>query len=149
MADIRFYRLTTRGVDDALPEILQKGLGAGHCIWVCVADAVEAERMAGHLWSYRAETFLPHGTKKDGHAADQPIWVGDVAGGNANTSPMVVALHGAVVETLDGVTLLCDMFDGRNEDHVAAARKRFKQYKDDGHTMTFWQQSEKGWEKIA
>jgi DNA polymerase-3 subunit chi len=39
------------------------------------------------------------------------------------------------------------MFDGNDEAALAAARARWKAAKEAGHTLTYWQQTEKGWEK--
>jgi DNA polymerase-3 subunit chi len=41
---------------------------------------------------------------------------------------------------------ICDIFDGNDEEAVAAARKRWGVYKAAGHNLSYWQQSDKGWE---
>ncbi len=43
-----------------------------------------------------------------------------------------------------------DLFDGNDEDALAAARHRWKERKESGHAVTYWQQNDKGgWEKKA
>ena len=43
-----------------------------------------------------------------------------------------------------------DLFDGRDEAAVQAARERWRDYRDAGYPLTYWQQSEMGgWEKKA
>ena len=37
-----------------------------------------------------------------------------------------------------------DVFDGNDEEAVLSARKRWKAYKDQGHTVTYWKQTESG-----
>jgi DNA polymerase-3 subunit chi len=39
-----------------------------------------------------------------------------------------------------------DLFDGNNPAAVAAARERWRSAKSAGHTLTYWQQTETGWQ---
>lgn len=146
MTEIRFYHLTTRSMDQALPEILQKAFAAGHRVIVRTGDEAEAERLNTHLWTWKPESFLPHGSKKDGRAAEQPIWL-TAGDDNPNNANVLIVTDGAVPESLEGFTLFCDLFDGRDETRLAAARERWKTYKNSDHTLTYWQQTEKGWEQ--
>ena len=46
--------------------------------------------------------------------------------------------------------LACEMFDGNDDEAVAAARDRWREYLAAGHHLTYWQQSDRGaWEKKA
>ncbi len=40
-----------------------------------------------------------------------------------------------------------DLFDGNDEAAVVAARLRWKTARDGGHGVTYWQQTERGWQK--
>lgn len=146
MTEIRFYHLTTRGVDQALPEVLQKALTAGHRIVVRTRDSAEAERLNQLLWTWNPDSFLPHGTQKDGHAADQPIWL-TPGNDNPNNATVLILTAGQNAGDLAAYTLCCDLFDGRDETQVTGARARWTNYKDSGHSLTYWQQGEKGWEQ--
>ncbi|HLO75488.1 MAG TPA: DNA polymerase III subunit chi, partial [Magnetospirillum sp.] len=43
-----------------------------------------------------------------------------------------------------------DLFDGRDDDAVQAARQRWKSWKADGHELVYYQQTERGgWEEKA
>jgi DNA polymerase-3 subunit chi len=148
MTEVRFYHLLTRTVDQALPEILQKGLGAGHRIVVRTRDDAEAEKLAAHLWTFREDSFLPHGTKKDGHADKQPIWI-TPGTDTPNSATMAVILNGAPLEPDAPFTLCCDLFDGNDEAATAAARVRWKTYKDLNFSLAYWQQTDKGWVQKA
>jgi len=44
----------------------------------------------------------------------------------------------------DSFARCVDMFDGRDEAAVQAARQRWKDGKAAGHTTTYWQQGERG-----
>lgn len=148
--EIRFYHLTRTGVDQALPGLLHKAVSGGARIVVRTTDESEAERLSAHLWAVPPESFLPHGTRKDGHAARQPIWItGDDGNENPNGATILMILNGGVMAEDSTFALCCDMFDGRNDDAVNAARQRWKTYKDRGYTLTYWQQTEQGWDRKA
>ena len=51
---------------------------------------------------------------------------------------------------MDTYTRVFDLFDGRDDTAVAAARDRWKAGKDAGHTLTYWRQTDRGgWEKAG
>ena len=146
MTEIRFYHLTTRAVDSALPEICAKALSAGHRIIVRTSDDAETERLNTSLWGAKPESFLPHGSVKEGYGAEQPIWLTS-GNDNPNNANVLIVTSGATPDSFENFTMFCDLFDGRDETQRVAARQRWKSYKDSGHTLTYWQQTEKGWEQ--
>lgn len=151
MTEIRFYHLTSRGVDWDLPEIVQKARDAGHRIVIRTRDADESARISKVLWTWKPESFLPHGTQKDGHAADQPVWL--TAGqDNPNGAAVLMLVAGQDDSDFSTYTLCCTIFDGRDEAQLNHARARWKALKgalkdDPHHTLTYWQQGENGWER--
>ncbi|MDB5490424.1 MAG: polymerase chi subunit, HolC family protein [Micavibrio sp.] len=148
MTEIRFYHLTTRSIDSALPEICARALSAGHRVLVCAGDEAEVERLTNILWTSSPLSFLPHGSKKDGRPEQQPIWM-TAGNDNPNAANVMIVTSGATPDSFDGFTLFCDLFDGRDETMLASARQRWKAYKDGAHSLTYWQQTEKGWEQKA
>ena len=107
----------------------------------------EAERMATHLWSYKEQGFLPHGTKKDGNADQQPIWITDKEE-NPNDADVLILTQGTNSENIKDYTLCCEIFDGRSHDAVQNARSKWKEYKEQGFDVSYWYQSEMGkWDK--
>ena len=75
MTEINFYHLTRSSLEQALPELLDKTLARGWRAVVMAGSQERVEALTQHLWTYRADSFLPHGSKKDGRAEDQPIWL--------------------------------------------------------------------------
>jgi DNA polymerase-3 subunit chi len=149
MTDIRFYHLTVQSLDQALPAILAKALDAGHRILVKCPDETTAARISDQLWTFRPDSFLPHGTKKDGHEADQPIYI-TAGNDNPNGAGVVVLTGGTSRDDLADYMMCCEMLDGHDGEAVAAARERWKAYKEAGHTVTYYQQTDTGgWEKKA
>ncbi|MGE0256096.1 MAG: DNA polymerase III subunit chi [Alphaproteobacteria bacterium] len=144
MTEIRFYHLVRRRLEDALPRMLQATLERDRRRAVVMAGSAErVEALADHLWTYDDRGFLPHGTKADGHAALQPVWLTD-ADENPNGAEVLFLTDGATSAQVAGFALVCDIFDGNDEAQVAAARQRWTACRDAGHDLTYWQENERG-----
>lgn len=147
MTEIRFYHLQTQTLDQALPQILTKALAGGHRVVVRTASEADSERLNEYLWTFRPDSFLPHGSVKDSFAESQPVLLTD-HDENPNKAGVLILTGGASTARLGDFTLCCEMFDGRDEAAVLAARQKWKVYKENGHELTYWQQNEKGgWDK--
>ena len=149
MAEVRFYHLQRQRLEEALPALLEKARERGFRIVVQAGSPERVKALDSLLWTYRPESFLAHGSGMASlsTAPDQPIWL-TAAEENPNTADMLVLVDGATADVAP-YTLACEMFDGNDEDAVAAARLRWTEYKTAGHAMTYWQQGERGWEKRA
>ena len=148
MAEVRFYHLQRTSLARALPGLLEKVLARGKRAVVVAGSAERVEALNSHLWTYDDRAFLPHGSAQDGAAADQPIWLTDSLE-NPNQAEVVVLTDGAAADALDDFAICCELFDGNDPAAVEAARERWKAYAAAGHTVTYWQQSGRGWEKKA
>ncbi|HET8729159.1 MAG TPA: DNA polymerase III subunit chi [Alphaproteobacteria bacterium] len=143
MTEIRFYHLLRKTLEQALPELLEKCRERGWRAVVVAGSEERVEQMAQHLWTYNERSFLPHGTKRDGEAADQPIWLTD-RDENPNGATVLFLTDGATSAQVDAFTLVCDLFDGNDPGALQAARERWKARKDEGHTLAYWQQDDAG-----
>jgi DNA polymerase-3 subunit chi len=149
MSEIRFYHLQRASLEDTLPVILERAYGRGERTLVMAGSPERVEALAAHLWTYKPESFLPHGTAKDGSAGAQPIYLTAEAE-NPNAAKVLILCDGAVRSDCGDFPLVCEMFDGNDEIAVAAARERWKAYKDAGHKLVYFQQSPAGkWEEKA
>lgn len=147
MTDVGFYHLQKWPLETALPQLLEKVLEAGHRAVVMAGSPERVASLNTLLWTYRDESFLPHGSMEDGHAPDQPVWL-TVEDENPNNATVLVLTDGAESADIAPYDRCCDMFDGRDDAAVAAARARWTAYKDAGHSVTYWQQTDRGgWEK--
>lgn len=148
MSEIRFYHLQSQPLEQALPALLSKAYENGHKILVkAPADKIEALNEA--LWTFRADSFLPHGSAKDGHEGHQPIWITDTDD-NPNGADVLILTHNLESPHAAEFKLCCEVFDGRIQEHVQAARSRWSAYKEKGLTLTYWQQTPQGgWDKKA
>jgi DNA polymerase III subunit chi len=146
VAEIGFYHLLTTPLERALPRLLERARAGGYRIVVRAASAERVEHLNALLWTYDEASFLAHGSARDGDPASQPIWLGERAE-NPNEASMLVLVDGVEAEDLAAFARIADMFDGNDDSAVEAARERWRRAKAAGHALTYWQQTEKGWEK--
>jgi DNA polymerase-3 subunit chi len=147
MTDIRFYHLQQKKLEQALPEILAKALERRHRVAVKAGSRERLEALNGILWAYDPESFLPHGMARDGHEAEQPVWL-STEDDNPNQATVLVLVDGAASAAVEKFDLCCEIFDGNDPAVVLAARERWKDYKDKGFSLTYFQQDDAGkWQK--
>lgn len=147
MTDIGFYHLTTSPLERALPRLLDKILEARkRAVLVCASEE-RLDFLNAALWTVGKLSFIPHGSAKEGFAADQPIWL-TTHDENPNQAQFLVLTDGIESPALSSYERCLDLFDGNDDEAVSHARKRWKTYKDQGHNVTYWKQAETGaWEK--
>lgn len=148
MAEILFYHLEQRPLEEVLPILLEKTLERGWRAVVEVAEPGAQQALDAALWTYRDDSFLPHGTAQSEHAAEQPILIieGD---DNPNNAQLRFFAKGAVPQKVDGYERIVFLFNGHNPEAVTAARQAWKALKDQ-HDLTYWQQEPNGkWVKKA
>ena len=149
MTEVLFYHLEQQLLDRVLPTLLEKTLQRG---WKAVVRSGSQERLEAldiALWTYRDDSFLPHGTGKDGSGELQPIYLttGDET---PNSAGVVFLVEGAETEVFEGFERIVHLFDGHDQDALARARGQWKAAKAAGCEVTYWQQNQQGrWEKKA
>ena len=149
MTDIAFYHLRQSPLEQSLPRLLEKTLAAGKRAVVLAGSGDRVEALAMTLWTYHQDSWLPHGTAKDGDPEHQPIWLSS-RDENPNGATFLFLTDGMDCENIGGFERCFDLFDGNDEDALSAARQRWKTRKESGHAVTYWQQTERGgWEQKA
>lgn len=147
--EVRFYHLERISQTQILPVLISKALGRGHRIIVKLRDEGQVIQMNDHLWTYSANSFLPHGAAKNGNAKQQPVWLTD-RDENPNDADVIILCEGTTSEEIGNFTLCCEMINGRDHEAISAARTRWKAYKEQGFDITYWQQNDNGgWDKKA
>ncbi len=69
---------------------------------------------------------------------------------NPNAAQVLFLADGAESGEIANYRLCVELFDGSDEQAVAAARRRWAAYKAAGHALTYFQQNDKGaWEEKA
>ena len=149
MSEIRFYHLQRTRLEAALPKMLERTLERGDRAVVLLGSEERVEALAALLWTYNDRGFLPHGTAKDGFADRQPIWL-TALDENPNGAAVLFVADGAESARTEDYRLCVELFDGADEQAVAAARQRWAAYKAAGHSLSYFQQNDKGaWEQKA
>ncbi|MEL6212476.1 MAG: DNA polymerase III subunit chi [Pseudomonadota bacterium] len=151
MTEVLFYHLERARLDAVLPDLLEKTLAKGWKALVRTREASEVKALDEMLWTWRDDSFLPHGAgdPEDASAARQPIWLTD-GDDHPNAGNIVFFVNGAraPVEALAGFDRVVTIFNGRNDNDVADARDFWKAVKAAGLDATYWKQSDGGrWEK--
>jgi DNA polymerase-3 subunit chi len=150
MTEVLFYHLKGQTLEQVLPPLLQKSLERG---WRVVVQASSDERVDGldaHLWTWRDDAFLPHGTWRDSEAAEHPILL-TVNEANLNGAGVRFLVEGAAMpEDATSYQRLVLLFDGEDPDAVETARTRWGEAKAAGFDVTYWQADERGrWQRQA
>jgi DNA polymerase-3 subunit chi len=150
MAETLFYHLTESRLEEALPPLLEKSLERGWKVSVHVGSEERRDALDAHLWTFRDESFLPHGIDGDAETARrQPVLL-TLSPAAANGASVRFAVDGALLPDLDGCDRLVLMFDGHDQEQLEAARAHWKDLKAGGHALTYWQQTpDRRWERKA
>ena len=154
---IAFYHTggdTPAALDAVLPALLEKAVAGGNTILLVAPTAARQQRLDEALWSYRDTAFLPHGKPEDGVVEGQPILIVSaeepLTGYAAGRIPVVLAGAESVLDALLAAApgRVLYMFSAAVAD-VERGRGLFKQLKAAGHELSYYLQTEKGWEKKA
>lgn len=149
MTEVLFYHLTESKLEDALPALLEKSVERGWRVVVQTTQNDRLEALDAHLWTFREDSFLPHGIDTGERPERQPVLLTG-GSGNANEATVRFLVDGAEPPPLDPYERVVFMFDGYDAAQLENARAQWKRLKDDGNTLTYWQQSPEGrWVKKA
>ena len=147
VSDIGFYHLVRSPLENALPKLLQKVLDSGARAVVMAGSPERVESLTALLWTYNPNSFLPHGSARDGKPEQQPIWLTE-RDENPNGATILVLTDGASSAALERYARCLEILDGGDPDAVSRSRERWQAYKESGHSVTYYQQTESGgWEK--
>jgi DNA polymerase-3 subunit chi len=150
MTEVLFYHLQGQKLEGVLPGLLERSLERGWRVVVQAGSQERIEALDAHLWTYKDDSFLPHGTEREPEAAQQPVLLG-VDDSNPNGANVRFLIDGAQLpadaESYQRIVLV---FDGDDEDAVTAARAQWSEAKARGFDATYWQPDDTGrWVKKA
>ena len=150
MTEVLFYHLQRRPLEGALPQLLEKSLERGWRVIVQAASEERIDALDALLWTYNDDSFLPHGTARAAELSEQPILL-TTLDDNPNRATVRFLIDGAAMPadaaSYERIVLL---FDGEDEEAVAAARAHWGDSKAKGFDVAYWQTDEQGrWVKQA
>lgn len=145
--EIWFYHLERSALEPVLADLLERTLKRG---WRAVVRSPDPQRIADLddiLWTFREDSFLPHGLADEPMSERQPIVLstGDCSPNRANA---LFLLDGAELGSRESFDRRLYLFDGRDEGQLVLARERWREAKGSGSDVSYWRQTERGWEKL-
>lgn len=145
MTRIDFYHLQKAPLEQILPKLCEKAYATGKRIKILLGNAERVEFINSLLWTYSEESFLPHGSKRDGFAEEQPIFI-SADETNENNALLLILADGAqiAIEKLDAYERVLNIFDGNDETALNNARAYWKEIKSLGGELHYWQQNANG-----
>jgi DNA polymerase III subunit chi len=152
--EVWFYHLQGEPLARVLPTLVERSLARG---WKAVIQALTEERIGALdelLWTYSDESFLAHGTAREGDPHLQPVYL-TTGTDNPNGASIRFCVEGADVAEVLAVAdpayeRLIVLFDGADPDQLEAARGQWKLLKGGTYELAYWQQAAGGrWERKA
>jgi DNA polymerase-3 subunit chi len=150
MAEILFFHLQSRPLEQVLPTILDRALSRGQRVVVEVSSQERLSAVDDHLWTYSDESFLPHVTAMEADAASNPVVLTTHAH-NPNAAQVRICAEGVrIPDAMQDYERVVLIFDGDDPDALTAAREDWKKARASGLAASYWQQDDTGrWEKKA
>jgi DNA polymerase-3 subunit chi len=148
VTDILFYHLEQRPLESVLPMLVEKTLERGWRAVVECGSRERAEAIDGVLWTFRDDSFVPHGLAGESSDPDQPVLIttGPENGNGANVRFFV---DRAVPQSAEGYERIVYLFSGHDPDAVTEARLAWRALSP-CNAVTYWQQDADGrWAKKA
>ena len=146
MVEYGFYHLTRTALEPALGRLLERVLASGQRAVVVASSTERVEALNRALWTFGRDSFLPHGTRDDGFAEEQPVFLTDRPD-FPNDARVLIQVDGAELEPPPQFARCLCLFDGNDDAAVAQARALWRQRQERGEALTYWQQTERGWQK--
>jgi DNA polymerase III subunit chi len=150
MTEFLFYHLYRQRTEDVLPVLLERSLARGWGVVVQSSSEERVDALDTHLWTFRDDSFLPHGTFREATAPDQPVLLtAEEHNPNAATVRFLID-RAPVPEDADRYDRMVLLFDGEDDEAVAEARLRWQSAKARGFAVTYWQADDHGrWQRRA
>lgn len=149
MLEVSFYHLTGRTVESALQALLERARGRGWRAVIQTASAARLKKIDEYLWSYRRDSFLPHGGAGDPDPASQPIYLTCEEDDNPNDAEIRFFIEGvAIAPVLDSASAptarAAILFDGSDAAELDDARTQWRELREVGYLLVYYQQNSDG-----
>jgi DNA polymerase III subunit chi len=146
---VGFYHLTRDPLDYGTAKLLERIYAAGKRVVVRAESSAFINKLDAALWTYEKDSFLPHGTARNGAPDLQPILLtmDDTA---PNGATVLLLLENVMPADFSAFERVLYMFEGRDGDSLKKARAHWVELKARGISLVYWQQSDSGgWKKAA
>lgn len=128
---------------------MEKSVARGWKVILQFAADQARDQIDAHLWTWREQSFLPHGVDGGEFDARQPILL-TTGEENANGANIRFLCAGAELQDVSGYDRVVVMFDGHDNEQLDRARGQWRRLSGPEHQLTYWQQNGSGgWERKA
>lgn len=152
---VSFYHLMLTPIEKVVPRLVDKIYASNMRAFIWVKNDEILSMLNTSLWTYSTLAFLPHGCKLDHDDAknEQPIWLSTTLE-NVNSSTVSVVTNEQCIQNAEslGFDRILDVFDATSEIKDANAiplAERIRFYEKQNATITHWQQTKEGWQKLT
>ncbi len=145
MTQISFYHLHRWPLDQALPRLAEKVLGANHRLVIRVGSEERLAWLDDLLWTFDAASWLAHGRADDTeNAPHQPILLTLDDTPPANGAAVLMLVDGTDTDHPDRYDRCLVLFNGHDADELAEARARYRRWREAGYPLSYYQQTDHG-----
>ena len=135
MTQIDFYVLPRDGslpVVNAVGRIAEKAVSRGHRIFVSVCDEEQAHTFDSALWTFRAESFLPHALVGDG--SEEPVSIGWLEP-PLEQNDVLINTTGVILDYFSRFTRVAEIV-APDDSSLASSRNAWRFYRDRGYSLS-------------
>jgi len=135
MTQIDFYVLPRDGslpVVSAVGRIAEKAVSRGHRIFVSVCDEEQAHTFDGALWTFRAESFLPHAVVGDD--GEEPVSIGWLEP-PLEQNDVLINTTGVILDYFSRFTRVAEIV-APDDSSLASSRDAWRFYRDRGYALS-------------
>ncbi len=136
MPSVEFYDVKAARLDLALCRQVQAAYEQGQRVYVWAGSEAEARHLDDHLWTFREDAFVPHDLWPGGAPLEAPVAVG-WAPGNPNGATCLVLARDASPDQVRAFARVIDFAPAQDAGRLAAARARYRAFRDAGMSPTF------------
>lgn len=146
LPEFGFYHLQRSALEPALGKLLEKVLASGQRAVVQASSPERVEALNRALWELGRDSFLPHGSRADGEAEAQPVFLTHEED-YPNGAAILILVDGAEAQPTDRFARCLYLFDGNDAEALERARALWRRLRAEGGLLTYWQQTARGWHK--
>jgi DNA polymerase III subunit chi len=143
MTEVLFYHLENQPLERVIPVLLEKTLERGWKAVVETGSRERAEALDTALWTWRDDSFLPHGLAGEPTDPLQPVLI-TTESDNPTGANVRFFVDRAVPRDVAGYERVVYLFSGHDPDAVAEARLAWKSLSTPDNAVTYWQQDAGG-----
>jgi DNA polymerase-3 subunit chi len=131
-----------------LPRLLETLYREGVRCLVYTPQTQQRDDVHALLWTYKADSFLPHGRCCDPYAEAQPILISHQCVA-PNGATALLTLGGDSAEDISAFQAYYYLFGVGDEETTHKSRDHWRRHQQAGHTLSLHRQDEKGWTRVS